>query len=153
MCESWNALCMTTWTCTIHCSSYQAFPDIWYFQGILSFNKICNRQFESYRHSYLKHPFPWPWQMQSCLVRAFENALLMIISPACCFDLDTLSLSAQLAAHLPLKQKWYLFKDHSGLSSTYFLFFITTSTSTSDWLVALTLLIVACCNNFQARPF
>lgn len=104
MSESWNALCMTTWMCTIHYTSYQTFPDILHFQGILSFNKICNRQFKSHRHSYLKHPSPWPWQMQSCLVRAFENAILMVIFPACCFDLDTPSLSVQLAPHLPLKR-------------------------------------------------
>lgn len=101
MSESWNALFMPTWMCTNHYTANQTFPDILHFQGILSFNKICNRQFKSYRHSYLKHPFPWPWQIQSCLVRAFQNAPLMIIFPACCFDLGTPSLCAQLASHLP----------------------------------------------------
>lgn len=143
MCESWNALCMTIWMHKIHCTFYQTFPDILHFQGILSFNKICNRQFKSHRHSYLKHPFPWPWQMQSCLVKAFENAVLMIIFPARCFDLDIPSLSAQLPPHLPLKQKWFHFQDHSWLSSTYFLFIITTSTSTSDWTVVLTFMLLA----------
>lgn len=143
MSESWNALCMTTWMCTIHYTSYQTFPDILHFQGILSFNKICNRQFKSHRHSYLKHPSPWPWQMQSCLVRAFENAILIIIFPACCFDLDTPSLSVQLAPHLPLKQEWFHFQYRSWLSSTYFLFIITTSTSTSDWPIVLTFMLLA----------
>lgn len=143
MSESWNALYMTTWMCTIHCTSSETFPDILRLQGILSFNKICNRQFKSHRHSYLKHPFPWPWQMQSCLVRAFKNAVLMIIFPACCFDLDTPSLSAQLAPHLPLKQEWFLVQDHSWLSSTYFLFIVTTSASTSDRPVVLTFMSLA----------
>lgn len=105
MSESWNALFMPMWMCIIHHTTNQTFPDILHFKGILSFNKICNRQFKSHRHSYLKHPFPWPWQTQSCLVRAFQNAVLMIIFPAYFFDLGTPSSSTQLASYVPPQRK------------------------------------------------
>lgn len=105
MSESWNSQFMPTWMCTAHYTTNQTFPDILHFQGILSFNKICNRQFKSHRHSYLKYPFPWTWQMQACQLRDFQNAVLMIIFPACCFDLGTPSLCAQLALHLSPQTK------------------------------------------------
>ena len=159
MSESWNALFMPTWMCTIHCTTNQTFPDILHFQGILSFNKICNRQFKSHRHSYLKHPFLWPWQMQSSLVRAFQNAVLMIIFPACCFDLGTPSLCAQLAPHVPPNKSDFTSKTIHGFLSTYLLLIIKTSASTSDWLMLLTFMAACCifkrdhfCTCFQVAP-
>lgn len=151
MSDCWNALFMSTWMCTTHYTSNQTFPDTLHFQGILSFNKICNRQFKSHRHSYLKHPFPWPWQMQSCLVRLFQNATLTIIFPACCFDLGTPPFCAQLALHLPHQTKLISLPGH------FRTFFHLSVIHYQDiifhlWLNKILTFTVVCCT-FKETPF